>query len=115
MNRFHKQRRRILSERGPLFSFLLLAALILLSSFGIDSFSSSASARQAESLRDAVIRSAVHCYAVEGAYPESLAYLEKHYGITYNKDCYLIDYEVTGSNILPDVTVFLLDEQEVYH
>lgn len=38
-----------------------------------------------ESLQNAVIQSAVHCYSVEGAYPESLAYLKKHYGITWNE------------------------------
>lgn len=115
MNRFHKQRRRIFSGRGPFFTFLFLAGLAVLFSLGIDSVSTSTSARQGESLQEAILRSAVHCYAVEGSYPESLAYLEEHYGITYNKDQYLVDYEITGSNILPDVTVFLLNSQEVYH
>lgn len=32
-------------------------------------------------VREAVLRSAVECYTLEGAYPESLEYLEKHYGL----------------------------------
>ena len=53
-----------------------------------------------ESLQNAVIQSAVHCYSVEGAYPESLAYLKK----------YKVSYEVIAKNIRPEVQVILLDE-----
>ena len=86
MNRFHKQRRRIFSGRGPFFTFLFLAGLAVLFSLGIDSVSTSTSARQGESLREAILRSAVHCYAVEGSYPESLAYLEEHCEIILSAD-----------------------------
>ena len=63
-----------------------------------------------ESLQNAVIQSAVHCYSVEGAYPESLAYLKKHYGITWNEKKYKVSYEVIAKNIRPEVQVILLDE-----
>jgi hypothetical protein len=42
---------------------------------------------------------------VEGKYPESLDYLKEHYGLTYNEDLFFVDYRVSGSNILPDVTI----------
>ena len=51
-----------------------------------------------------------HCYSVEGAYPESLAYLKKHYGITWNEKKYKVSYEVIAKNIRPEVQVILLDE-----
>ncbi len=41
--------------------------------------------KEQESLKNAVVQSAVHCYSVEGAYPDSLDYLKKHYGITWVK------------------------------
>lgn len=63
-----------------------------------------------ESLQNAVIQSAVHCYSVEGAYPESLAYLKKHYGSTWNEKKYKVSYEVIVKNIRPEVQVILLDE-----
>lgn len=63
-----------------------------------------------ESLQNAVIQSAVHCYSVEGVYPESLAYLKKHYGITWNEKKYKVSYEVIVKNIRPEVQVILLDE-----
>ena len=46
----------------------------------------------------------------EGAYPESLAYLKKHYGITWNEKKYKVSYEVIAKNIRPEVQVILLDE-----
>ena len=49
--------------------------------------------------------SIVNCYCVEGTYPPSLSYLTEHYGLTYDKDLFFVDYQAIGSNIFPDVTV----------
>lgn len=65
--------------------------------------------RQQESTRNAVIKGAVQCYAVEGRYPESLVYLQKHYGVRYDKDKFIVSYEITGSNRMPQVTVIPLN------
>ena len=61
--------------------------------------------RQEESTKNAVLKGAVQCYAVEGRYPESLSYLEQHYGVSYDKDKFIVSYEITGSNRMPQVTV----------
>lgn len=37
-----------------------------------------------QSLRTAVLDAAVQCYALEGAYPQSLSYLEENYGVQVN-------------------------------
>ena len=34
-----------------------------------------------------------------------LSYMEEHYGLTYDKDLFFVDYQPIGSNIRPDVTV----------
>jgi hypothetical protein len=60
---------------------------------------------QLEALRRSVARAAVHCYAVEGAYPQSLAELEARYGLVYDKQKYLVDYRAFASNLMPDITV----------
>lgn len=67
--------------------------------------------RQEESLKEAVIKGAVQCYSVEGRYPESLSYMEKHYGLEYDKDEFVISYEIIGSNRMPQVTVISLNER----
>ena len=61
--------------------------------------------KQQESLETALARDITHCYAVEGFYPPSLSYMEEHYGLTYDKDLFFVDYQPIGSNIRPDVTV----------
>lgn len=50
--------------------------------------------------------------ALEGVYPESLEYLKEHYGLTYNEDRYIVNYEALGSNLMPDVTV--MEKQDTW-
>lgn len=81
--------------------------LVVLSVFvqGITSLSEGTRKRQKESLENAVMRDVTYCYTVEGAYPESLEYLEEHYGLTYDEDLFFVDYRISGANIYPDITV----------
>lgn len=62
-------------------------------------------------VKNAVIRSAVECYAVEGAYPDSLSYLEQNYGLTVNHRDYIVSYEAYAGNQLPDVQVLVRGEE----
>ena len=56
-------------------------------------------------MRSAVRRAAVTCYAVEGAYPTTLEYLKKHYGLVYDEENYFVFYNAFASNILPELIV----------
>lgn len=80
--------------------------------FGASKVQETADDSQVESLRLAIVRSAVLCYAIEGAYPESLDYIREHYGVSWDPKRYLVDYEITGANLMPDVTVFPLKIKE---
>ncbi len=105
MNRFEQNKphpgRRIMTFL-PVLAFLLLFGFFLR---GVGTVSETTLAKQQESLETALSRSISQCYAVEGAYPPDLAYLEEHYGLIYDKDVFFIDYQVFGSNLLPDVVV----------
>ena len=79
----------------------MLALFVL----GLDNISGITSRQEAEGLENSIRQSAVHCYALEGFYPDSLSYLEEHYGLTYDKDKYIVSYEIIGSNLMPDVSV----------
>nr|WP_300092804.1 hypothetical protein [Sedimentibacter sp.] len=59
-----------------------------------------------EILTDAITRSAVQCYAIEGFYPPDIEYLEENYGLVVNHDKYVISYNVFASNIMPEIEVF---------
>ncbi|MEG1017274.1 MAG: hypothetical protein RSE36_05640 [Oscillospiraceae bacterium] len=73
--------------------------------------SASASARKATAAHgldfelQSIQRSLVECYALEGAYPPDLAYLEENYGLTADRENYVVYYYYNGQNILPDFDV----------
>ena len=54
---------------------------------------------------EAVRRAAVQCYALEGVYPPSLAYLEEHYGVAVDESRCFVDYQYVAANLMPDITV----------
>ena len=63
--------------------------------------------KEQESLENALSRDIVQCYAIEGRYPPSLEYLEQHYGLTYDKNTFFVDYQPIAANLYPDYTVIL--------
>ena len=85
---------------------VILIAAIAVIFCGIMSFlGKDISKQESEDLKKAVISASIQCYAVEGAYPPNIEYLEKHYGIIINHDKFIVSYEAYSSNLLPDVTV----------
>ena len=60
---------------------------------------------QAVSIRETIEERALQCYVIENAYPESLSYLEEHYGLTVNKEDFKIIYTPFAENLPPDVRV----------
>ena len=93
----HKQRNILL---------IVLCALVL--ACGYFAFSGSGKALDEETvtaIRDAIRRSALQCYVVEGVYPPDLAYLQDHYGLQVNTDNYYVVYEAFASNVPPTINV----------
>ena len=88
-----------------LLSVSVFTVIFLSVYLGIQSLSADTDRRQRDSLEEALNRSITYCYAVEGAYPESLEYLTKHYGLIYDHDRFFVDYRVSGANLYPDVTI----------
>ncbi|NYB73836.1 hypothetical protein HZF24_06750 [Sedimentibacter hydroxybenzoicus DSM 7310] len=58
-------------------------------------------------LEDAIIRSAVQAYAIEGFYPPDIEYMENNYGLIVDHEKYVISYNIFASNIMPEVEIFL--------
>ncbi|MBU3840056.1 MAG: hypothetical protein IAA25_03525 [Candidatus Ruminococcus intestinipullorum] len=112
MNRFEKKQKKFRLSMHWI-SIAVFCIVLIAFFYGVSFLSETTAKQEAENLEKSIIRGAVHCYALEGFYPENLDYLEKHYGITYNKRKYLISYEVIGSNIMPDIRVIPLKERTV--
>ena len=91
--------------RQLLYSVLLVEMMMFVSGFVDDRIRLSNESEQTAILEKAVTRTITQCYALEGSYPPDIAYLTTHYGLTYDPDQYLIDYQYIGSNLRPDVTI----------
>jgi hypothetical protein len=105
MNRFEHKNPHIMHNLFswlPIIAFLVLFILFLR---GVNTVSDTTMSKQQESLETALDRSIAQCYAVEGKYPPSVSYLVEHYGLTYDADTFLVDYDSYGDNLFPDVTV----------
>lgn len=108
MNRFAKSRKsHILSKEIllPILGFLVVLFLFL---GGLNSVTQTTQKEQFKATKQAIIRAAVHCYAVEGAYPPTLSYLEEQYGLLIDYDKYMVDYSCFASNLMPDITILEL-------
>lgn len=93
-------------RRIILFTAVICAVLFLFSA-AVSALSSGDTARQQENLTNALEQDITWCYASKGHYPSSLEEIRENYGLTYDEDKFLVDYQVRGANIRPDVTVIV--------
>ena len=89
-------------RRMALVALAVAAALLV---FVLAQLRAGAREQGALATRDSILRTARQCCAAEGSYPSSLEYLENHYGLTVNRDEYVITYESYADNIAPSVVV----------
>ena len=94
------QRRRVRLLLLALAALLLAGCLLLLPRVQGDLSRQSGASAEA-----AVRRAVVQCYAVEGAYPTDLQYLEERYGLQINHRRYIVDYNILAPNVAPQTTV----------
>ena len=86
-------------------SVIIFVLILVMFFIAVDETGKTTLRKQQESLENAISRDIVQCYAIEGRYPPSLEYLEKHYGLIYDKKIFFIDYQPIGSNLYPDVSI----------
>jgi len=84
---------------------LLFLALLLVFALAMGSIGQQQGRHGREVLEDALRRSAVSCYACEGFYPPDIGYLRENYGFMYDESRYVIHYQFTASNLMPDIAV----------
>jgi len=95
------RRRRRRRMMAALVACLLVAAVVV----GFGAVGASLREQGAAAVRDTVLDAAMQCCAIEGAYPSSLDYLEREYGLRVNQDDYVITYEAFAGNVMPSVVV----------
>ena len=73
---------------------------------GLGSLSSTQTDKQLDIAKDAIMRAAIQCYALESQFPQSLQYLVDNYGVTLDEEKFIYHYRVIGSNMVPEIRVF---------
>ena len=97
--------------KGYVASALCFGAVIGLFLNGVLSMSDRMDREGEETLRSAIARASVQCYAIEGRYPPSVEYLEENYGIKIDRKRFNVFYEGFDSNVMPEITVFSSAEE----
>lgn len=98
------------SIRNLILSAALFVLIIFISYQAFASVSHQTSEEELQALESALNRSIMHCYAIEGQYPESLDYIKENYGLTYNESLFTVHYQPLGANLMPDVTITVKEE-----
>ena len=86
-------------------SLALLLVLLVAFSLAVNRLEDRRQVAGKQQLEDALRRTAVTCYALEGFYPPDVAYMQNHYGLQYDTEIYIVHYELTASNWMPEITV----------
>lgn len=86
----------------------ILAALVCVA-LAVSRLETGREAQGKRQLEEALRRTAVSCYALEGFYPPDVAYMRSHYGLQYDERAYTVHYSVFASNLMPDITVLERD------
>ena len=81
----------------------LLAVLLILGS--VRSLRESSIRQQRQALEDALSKSLLLCYSLEGRYPATLEELLEKCPLAYDRERFVIDYRLQGGNLLPDITI----------
>lgn len=86
-------------------SLMLTIIFFIVLIFQIQNIALLTKKQQQINLEKALSRDIIECYALEGYYPPDLNYIEEHYGLSYNKSEFFIDYQIEGENIKPTFTI----------
>ena len=84
---------------------LLFGAMLTWFIIAMNNADSSTKERELEAVKSTVENGITMCYAIEGAYPESIEYLTENYGLIYDTEKYMVHYDRFADNIRPTVSV----------
>ena len=84
---------------------ILSVGVVILFVYAMSFLENTNNQEKTKTLEDLIMRTALHCYSLEGAYPSEISYLEENYQLIIDRDRYIVHYENFADNITPDITV----------
>ncbi|MGP1433200.1 MAG: hypothetical protein ACTTKP_02855 [Catonella sp.] len=106
MKKFVDVKARRAERQGILKSLLFVGIISAVLIVGVFYISNMGSEQGIKLTREAAVRTAVECYAIEGIYPPNVQYMEDNYNLSYDKTKYYIHYDIFASNIMPTIEVY---------
>lgn len=103
MNQIKQSLRAVI---GSIWFPAIMAVALLLFSSAASSLNKDRTKEDIQRMEDALRRSCVACYAIEGRYPPDVEYIKDHYGLQIDQTHYTVYYQIFAENILPDIAVF---------
>lgn len=90
---------------APIAASIVFCAVLVWFLIGVNSAGNATRVQQLEAVKRSVENGITLCYSIEGAYPETLAYLSENYGVHYDEERYIVHYDCFAANVRPSVTV----------
>lgn len=87
-------------------NILFFGLFLVLIWIGLSNINKSTENLDIDRVKNSLDTALITCYSVEGRYPESVQYLRKNYGFTYDKNSYFITYDWQGDNVYPNIYVY---------
>ena len=103
-----KTRRTISS--GAIITLLTFLMIMIFLVTGLGAARGSSREQAMEMTRRTLHRAVTQCYALEGCYPPDLDYLKENYGIRIDESRFLVHYQLTAANLLPQITIIEKDQ-----
>ena len=97
--------------RSAVFPIIFTLAVVGMIAFGLSETQESSKSEGLRVLKESITRATVKCYAIEGSYPDTVAYIEDRYGIHIDRTRYAVFYEIIASNLFPEITVIELQSE----
>ena len=91
--------------QGNLLALLFFVAILVIFVTGLQDARISQQRESERIARESIMRAAMSCYAIEGAYPATYEYLKDNYAVIVDENKFAVHYEVFASNIMPDISV----------
>lgn len=101
-----KGKKRLHTGRTIMISILMFCGILIILIVGTQQFKRLEREQNLVLTENALKKSIIQCYAIEGFYPAEISYLEDNYNLMIDDKKYNIYYESFSSNIMPEFKVY---------
>jgi len=98
--------KNVISAESIIFGIIFIVILIFLIG-GLNDTAESSVEEGRKIAENSLSRAAASCYAFEGLYPSSYAYLSENYGLNIDTDKYIVHYIAFAPNLMPEIGVYI--------